>query len=443
MPANPIKKCLFITLFIFFSLNLYAQENKININDEILVGKGFYKTGNYEQSYNFFKTLFKKYPQNMSVNFYLGRSAFELKKYEESVFIFQRILISHPNLIRIKLEIARSYMALGASVEAKRIFNEVLKQDPPKQVKENIEQLLGVIEAGEQKHILLSSIQLGYGYDNNVNTSPTDQIIEIPLFNNLPATFSDEETDFFTDLNLDITHIYRFESQTLHSLKTSASYFKQYYNSAHEQNLDFFNFNIQPSFTVNSSLSFNTKLLAQHIRIDNEGYLNIFGAGAGVKKRLRSNTLNFNILYLKKNYNDYDKRDADTAGADISFDFNMNKFYLTPFASFSKEWADSDIYTYLRYASGIGFSYIPLSQLIFSSSYRYQYTDYDEEEPLFMKTREDNAHYLTADIKWMFFNNEKISSFIGLTNLYIKNNSNIDIYEYNKNKTSVYVKVNF
>lgn len=80
-----------------------------------------------------------------------------------------------------------------------------------------------------------------------------------------------------------------------------------------------------------------------------------------------------------------------------------------------------------------------------SGFYRIQKSNYEKEEPLFLKKREDSANFLSADIKWTFYKNTRsgIEAALGLSNLLIINNSNIDIYEYKKNKTAVYAKITF
>jgi len=84
----------FLFLILIISTNIYASESKLYFKDKIEMGKSYFKTANYEKSYEIFKNLFSDNPENQLINFYLGRSAFELKKYEEAVFTFQRLLIN-------------------------------------------------------------------------------------------------------------------------------------------------------------------------------------------------------------------------------------------------------------------------------------------------------------------------------------------------------------
>jgi tetratricopeptide (TPR) repeat protein len=434
----------FLFLILIISTNIYASESQLYFKDKIEMGKSYFKTGNYEKSYELFKNLFSDNPENQLINFYLGRSAFELKKYEEAVFTFQRLLIKYPDLSRVKLETARSYMALGAFQEAKRLFREVLETDPPEDVKKNIDKLLNIIKSRENKHKFWSSVQIGYGYDDNVNTTPADQFVEIPLLNNLAFKLDEEKTDFFTSSLINLNHSYKFETQHLNSFDTSFTYLKNLYNSEDEQNLDFFSLNSAPVFSITPTFALKAGIIGQSIRIDNSSYMNVLGANTLFKKRFTNNfSLSLDLSYLNKNYSDYPGKDADSFSFNISSTKKISNFYISPFGGYSDESAQSDINSYKRYTGGASLSFVFLKDFFLKTLYRFEKSEYDSENQLFMAKRADNAHYISTDIQWTFFKNRKIASSLGLSYLYLNNNSNIQIYEYDKNKSSFYVKIDF
>lgn len=436
-----------LAILLSFPVLSHASETDIFLKDRIEIGKDYFKTGDFEKSYETFKDLFLKNPGNETINFYLGRSAFEIRKYEESVFAYQRMLISHPDLSRVKLEMARAYMALGSNQEARRLFTEVLSQNPPEDVKKNIYLLLKVIDSREKKHRLSGSVEFGYGYDDNANTTPTDEIIEIPAFSNLPMELEGKDSDFFFTSSAEVSYLYNLNSQKLNHLKTDFFYQKNIYDSKDEQNLDFINLAFTPNIRILSDLSLDISLTAQHISIDDKSYLNAGGARLTLKKTVsESSRLNLSISHTQKIYADeYDSKDGSNTGAAVSWTKGIKNLLITPFADFSREKTDSDIYSFKRYSGGIGLAWIPVSKITLSGFYRFQQSDYEEKEPLFLKKREDTASFLSGDVKWMFYNSEKrkISASLGISHLFIKNDSNADIYEYRKNKTTAYVKLNF
>jgi tetratricopeptide (TPR) repeat protein len=439
---------LFFFLIIIFSPALsYSSQSNLYLQDKIEIGKDNFKAKEFEKSYKIFKELFLENPANETINFYLGRSAFELKKYEEAIFAFERMLISYPDLLRIKLEIARSYMALGSNEEAKRLFYEVLNENPPEDVKKNILFMLKTIDSIQKKHRFSGSVEFGYGYDDNANTTPTDKIIEIPAFSNLPMELEGKESDYFFTSSADISYAYNLNFQRLNHIKTDFFYQKNAYDSEDEQSLDFLSFAITPNFTLSSDTSLDASIVAQHISINDKTYLNTAGARLNFKKKiLQSGRINLGLSYTEKRYDeDYDSKDGWNSGIAVSFTKGFKKFLLTPFADYSIEKTDLDIYSFKRYSGGIGLLYLPVSKITISGFYRIQQSDYDKEEPLFLEKRKDTANFVSGDIKWMFYQNSKKTFFayLGLSHLFIKNDSNADIYEYKKNKTTAYVKLSF
>ncbi|MCB9480285.1 MAG: tetratricopeptide repeat protein [Desulfobacteraceae bacterium] len=435
---------ILIPLFLYVPLNVHSSTPE---PDKIDSGKQFFHNGEIEKSYKIFKELFFQNPDNQTINFYLGRSAFELNKFEEAIFAYERMLISDPDLTRVKLEMARAYMSAGSNEEAKRLFKEVLTTNPPENVKENVELMLKKIESREQKHKLSGSIELGYGFDDNTSSSPTDEIIEIPAFSYLPMKVEGEESDYFFTSSADISYIYNLESQVLNRFKTSFFYQKNLYNSKNEQDLDFISLAFTPNFTVLPGLFLDTSVIGQHIRIDSQNYLNSLGAKFDLKKIISDSSLiNLGISYSQKKYDsDYESRDGSSSGVYISYTKGIKNFLLTPFMDFAKESADSDLYSFNRLSGGLGFLWLITQKINFSGFYRYQQSEYEEKDSLFLEKREDKTSFLSGDIKWMCFENREktLAAFLGLSHLFINNNSNADIYEYKKNKTAAYFKVSF
>jgi tetratricopeptide (TPR) repeat protein len=435
-------KIFFLLLFICFPLNSHSSNP-----NSIDTGKQLFQEKNFEKSYQIFKELFLNDPQNQIINFYIGRSAFELKKFEESIFAYERMLISDPDLSRVKLEMARAYMAIGSNEEAKRLFKEVLTTNLPEDVKQNIEFMLRKIKSMEQKHKLSGSIELGYGYDDNTSSSPTDEIIEIPAFSYLPMQIEGEESDYFLTSSADISYIYSLDSQVLNRLKTNFFYQKNLYNSKDEQDLDFISLSFTPNFTILPGLFLDTAIFGQHIRIDSNYYMNSIGTKFNLKKSISdSSLLNIGASYTQKKYDsDYQSRDGFNSGIYISYTKGIKNFLLTPFMDFATEKAESDINSFNRYSGGLGFLWLITQKINFSGFYRFQQSKYEEKDSLFLEKRNDKTNFLAGDIKWMCFENPKktIGAFLGISYLFINNNSNADIYEYKKNKTAVYFKISF
>jgi len=241
--------------------------------------------------------------------------------------------------------------------------------------------------------------------------------------------------------------IYNTDNQVLNHMRTDFFYQKNIYDTEDEQDFNYINLGFTPNFRISSDLSLDISFIAQHISIDNDSYLNTAGTRLTLKKTISdSSRLNFGISHTKNFYeDDYDSKDGSNSGLGVSWTKGIQNFLITPFLGYSKENADSDIYSFKRYSGGMGLFWLPFSKLSFSGFYRFQKSDYEDEEPLFLKRREDKVHFLSGDAKWMVYQNQEktISTYLGISHLFINNNSNADIYDYKKNKTTAYVKLSF
>jgi len=125
---------------------------------------------------------------DLKYDYLLGLAALESGNPEKSSLVFERVLAVEPRYLGVRLDLARSYFQIGDIARATQEFQAVLAQSPPPDLKANAERYLQAIEqAKAPKRFALSAyVELGGGYDSNVNSSTADNPIVLPGANNQP-----------------------------------------------------------------------------------------------------------------------------------------------------------------------------------------------------------------------------------------------------------------
>ena len=118
---------------------------------------------------------------DIEFDYLLGIAANDAGEAERAVFALERVLALQPGNHLARAEIARAYLALGERDAARREFEAVRRESIPEPAKANIERFLAAIRAAETTRIE-GFIELGGGYDSNVNLATSSSTIAVPAF---------------------------------------------------------------------------------------------------------------------------------------------------------------------------------------------------------------------------------------------------------------------
>jgi hypothetical protein len=116
---------------------------------------------------------------DIEFDYLLGIAANDAGEAERAIFALERVLALQPENHLARAEIARAYLALGQRDAARREFETVRGQPIPEPAKANIERFLAAIRAAETTRVE-GFIELGFGYDSNVNAATASSQITIP-----------------------------------------------------------------------------------------------------------------------------------------------------------------------------------------------------------------------------------------------------------------------
>jgi tetratricopeptide (TPR) repeat protein len=117
-------------------------------------------------------------------DYLLGISALDSGDLERAVFALERVLAVQPNNHVARAEIARAYFAMGEKDTARREFETVRQQTIPAEAKATIEKYLSAIAASDVTQIT-GYVELGVGYDSNVNSATGNGQIALPVLGGL------------------------------------------------------------------------------------------------------------------------------------------------------------------------------------------------------------------------------------------------------------------
>ena len=430
---------LFAFALIALHLSLAQTVAATELPPSYSLGKQYFDQGRFEEAYTELHKAFVQDPANLEINFYLGRAAFESGRLEEAVMAFDRILIANPDAERAKLELARAHLRLGSRELAKQYFKEVQATNPPEQVWKNIQQFLDAIAASEQRHFINGLFSFGFSHDDNVNVAPTESSVNVNLGGlTLPITIDQKAiSDQIYNTTLVANHIYKFEDSP-YTWKTTAVNYNAFYGNQNVHDINFLSLASGPVFQGQNYL-WQIQGMLNTVDVAYDRYQSAFGLSSTLTW-LVDQTILFNIgatVQQKNNYQDGDK-DANnyliTAGP--VFTRGPDRFTL----SLGKELENAahDFNSYDRFMFLARYDrQLPFDSALFAS-FRFQNTQYDKTDPLYISNRADDVIDLSCGLSKRLWQTEdkrrSLSGQISYTNT--KAESNIALYQYDKNVTA-------
>lgn len=125
-------------------------------------------------------------------DYLIGIAALDSGKPDKATLAFERVLTVNPNSTAARLDMARAYYQLGDWVRAESEFKITLNQNPSTAARTTIQKYLDAIatrQAVKQTH-LSGYIEGGFGHDTNVNNSTSQTQIAIPFLGNSVASLN-------------------------------------------------------------------------------------------------------------------------------------------------------------------------------------------------------------------------------------------------------------
>ncbi len=127
---------------------------------------------------------------NPAFDFFYGIAAINTGNAGPGVLALERYLLNFPDNISARLQLARGYFILGEDARAREEFEALRKLNPPTDVAATIDRFLDAIRLRQTRYMPSAGayIELGGGYDSNINSGVANANIFLPTLG--PLTIS-------------------------------------------------------------------------------------------------------------------------------------------------------------------------------------------------------------------------------------------------------------
>jgi tetratricopeptide (TPR) repeat protein len=170
------KRAIVATFAWAFAATVWAADADIVNEAEAMV-----RAGRYAEAFRLLEPLEDKLAGDLRYDYLLARSALETNNPSRASFIYERILAVEPNFPGVRLEMGRAYLALGDYARAKLEFETLLRF--PNLPPDLRQQALVYAKAVEdrisgKRTVGFGYIEYGLGYDSNPTSATSiDPII--------------------------------------------------------------------------------------------------------------------------------------------------------------------------------------------------------------------------------------------------------------------------
>jgi len=400
----------------------------------------------HQQAYKIALSKTFVYDGLVKFDYAFGLSAQASGHFNQAIFAFERVVNDNPAWLLPRYALAASYFSAGNLEAAKVEFEQIKKVDRTNTFPK-IDNYLSAIENQESQlsGTWLQQLDLGGGYDSNANSGIDDDVINIPLLGNI-TLFESSKTlsDSFLQLQYQASYLKPINKNTHWYALTKIRYADYQDNADMSRTFTDFFVGYQQKINKNTYRinSFYRPLwLGTGISL-NDKYLDYYGMTANINRALKKNhDYGAELTYAQLAYKQ-DDLDRDQLLTKIWYQIKVNQYTSNFSVSVGQENADNSLFKHLG-RDFYGLSYRLNGQLtdkiLVNAQLDYIRSNYQAKHPLFAKTRNDNTFKASVNYQQYF---SKYWSWISKI-VYIKNSSDLILYDYNRTVVSTSIRYQF
>jgi tetratricopeptide (TPR) repeat protein len=439
--------------FALLLLLAIALPLSVSAADDVLMqAKRQLDNGKAQDAYDLLIPLQSARAGDPEFDFLLGSAALELGRNTEAVFALERVLAVQPNSGPARALIARAYYNLKETEAAKREFENVKKQEVPPEVSATIDRFLDAIARVEEssRTVIHGFVELGVGYDTNVNSATADSQVAPPafgglIFNLAPASTQQEDTFLMFGGGVSFTHPF---SKRL-SLFGGLAYHNQTNNSESNFSTYYYDVNLGLSYrfdrdTYTLAAQFNS-FWVDDPALYRDAYRNASGVTAQWQHDFDSrNQVSLFGQYSFLEYPDQEIRNANryVGGAGYAHAFGRGAVitYLGGYVGQEAETRDGvPQFGNNFYGVRVGGQWNVSNQVAFYLNASGEERKYGGPDPSFLIDREDKQYNASAGVIFVVRKGLRITPQVNWTD----NTSNIPIYEFDRTVYQVVLRYDF
>lgn len=395
-----------------------------------------FELGDYATAYRTLQPLQAAMAGSADYDFLLGRAAYEVRDFETAIFAFERVLIARPESDRTRLELARTFFAAGDLEASRSYFNAVLRRDTPQTVRQNIEAFLSRIDQAQRHNLFGGMLAVGGSYDDNVHAAPVDETISTLLGTVTLDGAGRPQDDLSAQATLLLNHAWRFDGKPL-VWQTSLTSHGARYRDADDLDLNLVGLSSGPVWT-RGNLQASLQGDGVYLQLDGARYLTSLGGTAALTWAPNPRTsLGARLRAARINYLE-NVRDANQYLLELQGGRLWGRTRLSLNLALEYDRARDPQYGYLRETAGLRLERPLVWALIGAAGYSYQNTCYRHPADLFGVSRHDGLHELSAGLTrplWRHADGSQL--LLQLNHSYFRSESNIGLYDYTRNLTTL------
>ena len=380
-------------------------------------------------------------------DFLYGLAALETGRPDEAVFAFERIAHFYPDQQRVKLELARAYYMSNNMAASEQLFNEVLATDPGPNVSNNIEAFLELIE--DRQNAVESSfnwfVSSSIGSDSNINSATELGVIDTPIGDVELGPNGQSIDDDFMDVGAGFTYNHPFN-------KNHSAYARANYNQHNNFSTSSFDLDVLSGEAGYAVIRDNVRLSlsgrVQRVDLDDQEFQSSSSLLGGFQRNAGNGwSQAVTAAYTTVRYNDdlnpdNDLRDGDQLLLSGSLGKASGRFLHNVSVYIGDEDARQSLgENNAQKFYGIAFSeqfqfrpgHVPYFRISFHKS------ENKASAPVFNIDREDDTFSTSLGWIWQFARNINITTDV----TYTDNDSNIDLYAYDRVKYQTGLRYQF
>ena len=347
---------------------------------------------------------------------------------------------------RAKLELASAQFALEQTDDARRLLNEVKADNPPDNVRQNIDRFLSLIGdkhcRTENNQRWCANASASVIYDSNVNNATTAETVT--MFG-LPFTLSEDaraQSDTAIRVGANFDHIITLNNTTAWQSGFSVN-FTDYSTLDRFDSLQVLA-STGPVFQINPKTLFSVPITAEAVAFTDRGEL--FSTTVGVAPQLRYKfdekvSLNLNASISRRHFNNNGDRDTTSYSFSPSLDFSAcdnGTFRIG--GSIGRDDSGIDIFSNDNWQLSSSLFCSLGEGLALSVFGSYGQSDYDQREAAFTEAREENTRSIGANLR---YENAENGWDITLGGTYTENDSNLTLYTYDRFQGTASIRKKF
>jgi tetratricopeptide (TPR) repeat protein len=410
------------------------------------------KAGDYKAAYQLLEPLETERSGNVQYDMLLGLSALESGDHARAIFAFERVLATEPNNLEARALIAKGYYQAGEAENAKAEFNNVLSQNPNPEITKLIENnMLAIDKATGQATTFAAYLDVGIGHDSNINSATSNSTINavnlfapVTTLTPVPLTpDSREQSSNFVNGAAGIS-VRVPVSKNVSAFGSLAGTSKINWSNEH---FDTSSLDYSIGLNVKHNIdSFSLALQGGSFSVDADTFREAIGVSGQWQRNVdNQNQVSIFAQASSLQYPDSSVRDAKRyiigTGWGHSFDGDKAKVVYASIYG-GKENTDDSKFDYFSNdiygVRAIGQMAINYKLVAFAGA-SYEYRKYDEEDPSFLITRQDDQYDFNIGLRYLPGHNFTIKPQLS----YIDNRSNNNLFEFDRYILSVNVRKDF